>query len=263
MDVSVIIINYNTFQLTCTCIESVIKYSQGFQYEIILVDNASSECNPNDFLTRFPSIILVKSDVNDGFSKGNNRGIEVAKGKYILLLNSDTELTSNAILPCLEYLQQNKKTAVVTTKLIYPDGKIQHTCQRFPNIVYNLLEKIRFQKFFPRLGGKLMLGPFFSYNETVKIDWTWGAFFMFPKNILNQLPNQKLNDAFFMYCEDVKWCWDFHELGYDIVFLPHGGVIHYMGGSSGPKNEQMKLNHITFLKENYSFLKRWCVNLFE
>ena len=243
--------------------KSVIKYTKDIQYEIILVDNASTNCNPDEFLERFPTIRLVKSPVNAAFSKGNNRGIEVVKGEYVLLLNSDTELTANAILPCIEYLQKNIKTAVVTTKLIYPDGRLQHTCQRFPNVVYNVLEKLRFQKFFPRLGGKLILGPFFNYNETVKVDWTWGAFFMFPRRILKELPSGKLNDAFFMYCEDVKWCWDFKELGYDIIYLPHGGVIHYMGGSSGPKNDQMKLNHETFLRENYSWFKSIGVRIFE
>ena len=254
--VSVIIINYNTFQLTCNCIESIYQKCNGNDFEIILVDNASQECNPNIFLEKFPAIKLIRSPENVGFSKGNNLGIAAAKGEYILLLNSDTELVNDATSPCLHHLANNKHVGVVTTKLIFPDGRIQSTCQRFPNIFYNVLEILRFQKFFPRIGGRLLLSCFFDYKEPVSIDWTWGAFFMFPKNILAKLPNGKLNDDFFMYCEDMKWCLDIKKLGYAIHYIPNGEVIHYMGASSGDKKPLMIKNHAYLMNNNYNFLHR-------
>src|SRR4051812_12404319 len=97
MQVSIIIVNYNTFELTSDCIRSVIAFTIGLEYEIILVDNASTECAPEEFLKEFPAVQLVKSETNGGFAYGNNLGIQHASGTRILLLNSDTALTEDSI----------------------------------------------------------------------------------------------------------------------------------------------------------------------
>src|ERR1700679_2214851 len=96
MELSIIIINYNTFGLTCNCIQSIYDKLTDVEYEIVLVDNASVECDPNLFKEKFSGITLVINPVNTGFTGGNNTGIEYSKGEYLLLLNSDTELINNA-----------------------------------------------------------------------------------------------------------------------------------------------------------------------
>ena len=106
MLVSVIIVNYNSFALTSDCIRSVIEQTHDVDYEIILVDNASIECDPDKFLQKFPHILLIKSKMNGGFSFGNNLGIEKASGEYILLLNSDTILTEDTISRSVKYIEQ-------------------------------------------------------------------------------------------------------------------------------------------------------------
>lgn len=263
MQVSVIIVNYNTFALTCACIRSVITHTSGLEYEIIVVDNASSECAPSLFKAQFPNIRLVSSNENLGFAKGNNLGIRHATGKHILLLNSDTELQNNVIVSCSRYLDEHPNVGVVTTTLVYPNGHIQSTCQRFPNVLYNVLELLRFQKFFPKWGGRLLLGPFFDYKETVSIDWTWGAFFMFPQSVLEKLPKQKLFDDFFMYGEDMWWCWEIKKMGYATVYHPVGKVVHHMGGSSGPKSREMEKNRQLFIRANANLLKRGSIMILE
>ena len=259
--VSIIIVNYNTFQLTCNCIESVYQKCIGIDFEIILVDNASQECNPNIFLEKFPAIKLISSSENVGFSKGNNLGIAVAQGEYILLLNSDTELVNDAISICVNYLKTHSDVAVVTTKLMFEDGRAQSVAQLFPNIIWNMLELLRFQKFFPKIGNRLLMGGFFDYKTELEIDWTWGAFFMFPKYLLKKIPNQKLNDDFFMYCEDMLWCWNFKKIGYKIMYIPYGEVFHIFGGTSsiGYRKAQLKINHNLFITQNYSKIKSWFV----
>ena len=152
--------------------------------------------------------------------------------------------------------------ALPISKLVYPDGRVQSNCQRFPNIFYNLLELLRFQKLFPKWGGRLLLGSFFDYSEQIDVDWTWGAFFMFPKTILSKMPGNKLFDGFFMYCEDMWWCWDIKKCGYKICFLPQGQVIHFVGGSLGPKNEESEKNLKFFIKSNYSVQKRLLIQIF-
>jgi GT2 family glycosyltransferase len=261
MDVSIIIINYNTFALTCACIQSVRDNTKDLQYEIILVDNNSTETDPDEFLKSFPGLVLIKSPINVGFAKGCNLGVASAKGNTILLLNSDTVLENNAVGICKKFLDENPRVGVVSSLLLYPDGGVQHNCQRFPSILYGLFELFRLQKFLPRkLAGKVLFGPFFEYNTIAYPDWVWGTFFMFRKDKLERLPEKKLNDDFFMYAEDMLWCKDFSLAGYKIAFEPTARVIHYMGKSGGSKNNLIERHTAVFLKEYYN---KWQLSMID
>jgi GT2 family glycosyltransferase len=190
VDVSVIIVNYNTFELTCSCVESVIKFTEGISYEIILVDNASVECLPELFLEKFPAIKLLKSIVNTGFTGGNNLGIKIASGDTILLLNSDVVLTENSIAKCFQVLKGNTKIGIVSCMLKYPDGSIQRQCQRFPSILLTLIEFFRIHKLIPQPErGIIMGGVFWDHTTSIYSDSVWGAFFMFPKKVLDGFNN--------------------------------------------------------------------------
>ena len=234
MDVSIIIINYNTFQLTSECIRSVIAFTKEISYEIILVDNASTECDADIFREKFPEIILVKSQKNGGFAYGNNLGIERASGKFILLLNSDTILTEESISKTVEYASKNPNAGVIGCRMIFPDGDIQYTARRFRSIQWELLDLFRF---IPMLNpyksrAKLMLGKYFRHDENINCDWVNGAFFLFPKKILSRLPGNKLDDRFFMYGEDHLWCAQIKKLGYNILFFAGTTIIHINSGST-------------------------------
>lgn len=256
-DLSVIIVNYNTFQLTCKCIGSVYAKTKSTSLQVIVVDNNSTECDPGLFAERFPAVTLCRSGVNLGFSKGNNLGIEQATGEYILLLNSDTELKNNAIDIAMQYMRAHPQAGVVSASLQYPDGRMQSACQRFPSLTYSLIELFRIHKLFSRdKRGQLLLGAFFDHKSNAVADWVWGTFFLFPRKILKQLPAGKLDDVFFMYGEDMQWCWDINKLGYEIHYCAEAEVIHHMGASSGKKESWMKENNKIFLRRNYSFLHR-------
>jgi len=257
MQLSIIIINYNTFQLTCNCIASIKEKLVDVEYEIILVDNASVECDANLFTIKFPSINLIKSLDNTGFTGGNNLGVAAAKGEYLLLLNSDTALINNAPAICLNYMQQHKEAGMVTCQLIYPDGRIQENCRKFRTISWELLEVFPFYKLLPKAKREaLMLHHYFDHKSFVDCDWVWGAYMLFPKSIIELLPQKKLSDDFFMYCEDALWCWDFKQLGYKIHFLPQAKVMHIHKGSVS-KDKWIKIrttsikNHAAFMKKFY------------
>ena len=257
MDVSVIIVNYNTFDLTCSCIRSVLSKTAGCDFEIIVVDNGSSEKDPVEFVRLFPEIQLIRNSENLGFAKGNNCGIEKSRGEYVLLLNSDAELINNAILICLGVLRRDNRIGVVGSKLLFPDGTVQHNCQRFPSIWFKLFELLRLQKILPsRLGGRILLGYFFHHDVPVFPDWIWGTFFMFRKKLLQHLPGNKLPEDFFMYVEDMQWCLEFRKHGYRIAFEPGAETLHHMGRSSGPKSAMMELNTNLFMKRYYPRFKR-------
>lgn len=253
MDVSIIIVHYNTPELTLNCLESVFKQTRGILFEVIVVDNASTIHNANELKVKFPQITLIRSKINCGFAAGNNLGLYHANGKFILLLNSDTVLKSNAILTAYNYLITNSNVGAVTSRLVFPDGRLQSSCQRFPTLKYTLIELLRIQKFLPKKkAGILLLGAFFDHSESVSVDWIWGTFFMFRKDILHHFPNNKLDETFFMYCEDMQWCWDIKHLGYEIHLCADAEIVHFMGGSSANKEILMKENIVKFKRRNFS-----------
>jgi len=255
MQLSIIIINYNTFSLTCKCIASLYEFTKNLDFEIILVDNASTECDAELFKTQFPKIVLIKSPENLGFAKGNNLGLQHAKGEYILLLNSDIELIENSISVCLEKMQNNSQIGVVSPQLIYPDGTIQHIAGRFPSIGYELIELFRLHKIF---GSKSLLGFYFDYQTETYADWVWGAFFLTKKEIIEKMPQKKLPDDFFMYFEDVQWCYFIKQLGYKILYTPETKAIHYVSASSKANGEAINLQKIkqSLQNEKTFFLKQ-------
>ncbi len=249
MKLSVIIINYNTYNLTCKCIQSVLNKTTGISFEVILVDNASTECNPHLFKEKFPQIELINSNRNLGFAKGNNLGIKHAKGKYILLLNSDVQLLNNGLKLGAEYLRRYPNIGVITGQLQYPDGKIQSNCQRFPSVKLLLLEKLRFHKLLPKkIRAKVFLGAYFNHSYPMSADWVWGTFFMFKRKILDSFPEKKLHDIFFMYIEDMQWCYFIKKtLKKKIFFYPKIKLRHTMGGSAGNKTELLERNLKSFI----------------
>jgi GT2 family glycosyltransferase len=258
MQLSIIIINYNTFTLTCNCIQSIYDKLVDLSFEIILVDNASIECDANLFQEKFPTINLIISETNTGFAGGNNIGVAVAKGDYLLLLNSDTELINNAPKVCYDYITQHPKVGMVTSQLIYPDGKLQYNCRRFRTISWELLEVFPFYKLLPKEKREaLMLHHYFDHKRIMKCDWVWGAFMLFPKSIIAQLPEKKLSTDFFMYSEDTLWCLDFYNLGYEIYFLPEAKVMHIHKGSSSKEKwlgitKTTIKNHAQLMKKYYT-----------
>lgn len=256
MDVSVVIINYNTFDLTCRCIASVVERTVGVRFEIIVVDNHSAERDPQEFKNIFPNIILIKSPENLGFAGGNNRGIEHARGEFILLLNSDAFLLNNAIQLSHKFLLNNPTIAVAAGRLEFPDGRIQHNCQRFPSVGALIFECLRLQKVLPSLGAKVLLGSFFQHNSEAYPDWVWGTFFMFRRSLLQKLPGKKLADDFFMYGEDMQWCMEFKKQGYKIAFLPSARIVHLLGGSGAAKEKLIAEHHTKFMEKYYSAWER-------
>jgi len=226
-------------------------------YEIILVDNASTECNPLEFKNKFPQIKLIPSIENTGFAGGNNLGIENASGEYLLLLNSDTELINNAPKITLDYLKAHKDKGMVTCQLLYPNGKIQYNTRRFRTITWELLEIFPCYLLLPKKKKeKIMLHHYFDHQSEMDCDWAWGAYMLLPKSIISKLPEKKLSTDFFMYCEDVLWCWDIKKLGYKIHFTPQAKVMHIHKGSANKDtiSEIDKIvirNHAKFMRKFY------------
>ena len=250
MDVSVIILNYNTFKLTSNCINSIIEYTKGLDYEIVLVDNASTEIDATAFLKDHPSIKLVKNTVNAGFAAGNNLGIENASGEYILLLNSDTLLTENSISLAVNFAKQQSSLGVLGCRMTYPGGQIQYTARKFRSISCELLDLfplIPWMMSYKRRSRR-MLGKYFRHNEVIQADWLNGAFFLFRKELLDSMVGKKLDDRFFMYGEDQLWCEQIKKMGKQNIFFSGTTIIHINSGSTSHA-KQLQLRKIMMKHE--------------
>jgi GT2 family glycosyltransferase len=235
MNVSIIIINYNTFELTCNCIESVIKHTKEIEYEIILVDNASNECNPKLFVDKFSNLKLIVSEANSGFAGGNNLGIAEANGEYILLLNSDTWLEEDAISKSYKTIIKDNQIGSLSCKLIGIKHEVQPNCFMFNNWWRFIFEKLRIKKLLPKkIKSKLFLGFDFEYDKSIKCDGVWGTFFLFKKSILNSFEDRLLPNNFFMYFEEMDWCMSFKKLGFRSYFY-NETYIRHIGGASTKK----------------------------
>lgn len=247
--VSIILLNYNNLKYTFDCIQSIFKQAYRSEIEIIVVDNASTIGNPNELKEQFPQIKLVRNNMNRGFAGGCNDGIAHATGEFILLLNNDTVLLNNAIDLVADYLSAHSDVGVATCRVESSDGTPQHNCQPFPLRWKQWLEMSRLHKIVPpSTRAKILWGPYFSYDRIAYPDWVWGTFFMFRRSLLNIFPDKKLTETFWMYIEDMEWCWIARKAGYKIAFVPEARILHYGGGAnhSAEAKRMMQENLIKF-----------------
>lgn len=255
VQVSVIIINYNTFQLTSEAVASIMAHTRGVSYEIIVVDNASTECDPSLFKEAFPNIKLVRNPDNSGFAKGNNLGIQHAKGETILLFNSDAACLNDALTLTYQALMAGPQIGLTTARLEYPTGAIQPSCGRFPSVGLQLLELTRLQKLLStEQKGRVLQGTFFDYAQPLSPDWVWGTYFHFKREVVERMPGQKLADDFFMYAEDLQWSYTVRQLGYDIRYVPEAHVLHHFSQST--KKEKRLNQGLMILRNEDTFFRR-------
>ena len=225
MDVSIIVINYNTLKMTNECIESIIKNTKDIEYEIILVDNGSIDGSKDYFETK-TGIKYVYSSENLGFGRGNNLGLKKASGRNILFLNSDTLLINNAIKILSEYLDENAEVGACGGNLYSIDGKYESSFERyFPNL---------FSEFNTLLFGipRVLLGRRNKmYNDTdtnIPVAYICGADLLVKKKILEDVGG--FNPLFFMYLEETELCYRISK-NYKIMNVPAARIIHLCGGS--------------------------------
>lgn len=243
MDISIIIVNYNTCEITLQCLRSIVKFTKGVDYEIILVDNASQDDSVSRIEREFPNVLLIESKENLGFGRANNLGEKQAHGKYLFLLNGDTILIENAILSMFNYMETHSEIASCGANLI--DKNLQ------PNGSYGLFPSLKNELF-----GALMLHKVFkkyylnhiatiksvNYGDINNIDYITGADVFIRKNIFEELGGFDPN--FFMYCEETDLYYRMRQKGYKSSLLPDVKIIHLQGASS--KKGKKKFNYKTF-----------------
>lgn len=272
MKLSIIVVNYNTYDLTKQTIDSVLEKHLPFGYEIMLVDNKSMDDSmvklKRDYEKYIESGIIkvILNDANLGFAKANNIGMRCSTGEYILLLNSDTYVVEDCLEKCMDYIETYNKGYInqsaykeevaagkentqeykqlkineigaLGCKVVLPDGTLDHACKRgFPTPKASLYYFLKWHKKDPIKYGlydALHLGE----DEVGEVDCLMGAFMLMSRKALNEVG--LLDEDFFMYGEDIDLCYRIKRGGYKIVYYPEAKIIHYKGGSSKKRRNKV------------------------
>lgn len=232
MDVSFIIVNWNTKKLLEQAIASIYKHAKDINYEIIVVDNASTDGSAEHVKRKFPKVKLIINNQNLGFAKANNQAIKIAKGEFIFLLNSDAYLIDESLKNLITRARQIPNLGAIAPQILNEDRSIQQSVGYNPDLVRVIL----WMSFIDDLPFGDFLKPYHVdhdrfYKKEHKVDWITGAAFMIPRNVIAKVG--LLDANIFMYGEDVDWCLRIKYAGFEIYYSPAARLIHIGRGSAG------------------------------
>lgn len=241
MQLSIIILSHNTKDLLAQTLASI---KPKLTHEIYVIDNASSDDSASFIKHHYPKINLIKLHKNMGFAAGNNFGLKKAKGKYLLLLNSDTQIVSSALEDSVAYLRKHAQVGILTPKLSLPDGAIDLACHRgFPTPSNSFYYFLGLESLFPNHQ------TFSSYHQTWKdfdtthqVDAVSGAAMFIRRQVVEDVG--LLDERFFMYAEDIDYCLRAKNRGWQVVYFPKAQIVHFKG-SSGTRSPDQNLKSQT------------------
>ena len=226
---SIVVVSWNTRELLLDALGTVLPLP--VSGEVLVVDNASEDGSAEAVEGRFPSVRLLRNETNLGFAGGVNVGLRAALGRYVLLLNSDTRVLSDALAQLLAYAEAHPRAGIIGPRVLNEDGTLQESRFRFPSLLNLLLAASYLYQLFPssprwnreRLAG---LDP----DQPAAVDAVSGCCFLMRKDLLEKIG--LLDEAFFMYAEETDLCWRARRAGYEVHYAPVGEIVHLGGGSS-------------------------------
>ncbi len=262
-DLSVIILSWNTCAILEECLDALDRFGDRILIDTLVVDNGSTDGSQEMVREKFPKVSLHQSEENLGFARGNNRGIDLTDGAYVLLLNSDAFLTEGALAALLKVIKQYPKAGIVGAQLVNPDGSFQASHSRFPGLwqeflVLSGLGRLFFGRFYPSQGPEEEKGPKI-------VDYVEGACLLVRREALKNAG--KLSEAFFMYAEEVDWCFAMKKAGWEVWYQPEAKIVHVGGASSKNRRTSREgdlyRSRVIFFKKNYgpikAFFLKWMI----
>lgn len=254
LDLSIIIVNWNTRDLLAKCLRDVETTVKNVSYETWVVDNASGDGSPEMVRRDFPNVRLIANTENVGFARANNQAMQAAEGRYILLLNSDAFVKERTIDHMVAFLDERPQAGMAGCKLLYEDGRLQPSCYRFPTLWSELVIAFGLDKLFPKnplFGGYAMTD--WDYGDVREVDVIMGAFMLARAEAVQQVG--LMDESFFMYSEEVDWCYRFKQAGWKVYFTPEVETVHLWGGSSRAVKVETLLrlyrSRVQFFRKHY------------
>ena len=267
IDLSVIIVNYNVKEFLKNSLESIRKSSADLNVETIVVDNASSDGSVEEISEKYPEVKLIKNQDNVGFGAANNQALEQAEGKYILLLNPDTIVKEDTFTTLIKFLNEYPDAGIVSCKVLNPDGTLQLACRRsFPGPWTSFTKVTGLSTLFPksRLFARYNL-TYLDENEVNEVDAISGSFMFLKKEVYDKVGG--FDKRFFMYGEDLDYCYRIQSAGFKVYYVPLTEIIHYKGEST--KRSSMDETKVfydamhLFVKKHFSsfFIVEWILRI--
>lgn len=267
MDVSIIVVSWNTKELLCDCLGSILEQAGDVDYDIIVVDNASSDGSADMVRSRFPEATLIVEQTNRGYAAAINDGIRVAQGRYVLVLNSDTLICDGAIAKTVGYADRHPEAAVVGCQVRESPDKVQMTCLRFPSLLNLFLWASGLARVFKNnhfFGQEHML--WWQRDSEREVDVVSGMFMLVRREAIDEVG--LMDDGYFMYYEDTDWCYRFAKAGWKMVFWPEAAILHIEGGSGSTKQQppemfvQQQKSLLRFFQEHHGVVAFFIARLF-
>lgn len=258
IDVSIIIVSWNVADLLAGCLNTILESPIAINQpdgdkpvvEIIVVDSASSDRTVLMLQENYPQIRLLAQNENVGFTRGNNIGLEAAQGRYLFLLNPDTEIIDHTIPQMVNYLDENPKVGIVGPHTLNTDGTYQSSRRHFPTKTLAFFESTWLQAFAP----KAMMDEFYVSNApedaTLEVDWMQGSALMARREVYEQVGG--LDEGYVMYSEEMDWQKRIKDAGWKAVFLGTATIIHHGGKSTEQIGAQ---KHIWFQESKLRYFR--------
>ena len=248
---SIVIISWNTRDLLAACLTSLRTYPPDGDHEIVVVDNASRDDSTAMVRRDFPHVHLLENPTNVGFAAANNQALALCRGRYVLLLNSDTEVTPGTLSALVSFMEQHPQAGVVAPTLVNPDGSFQASYARFPTFVSEFLLITRLARW---LSGPYAPSPRPRPHEAAHpVDWAAGAALLVRRAAIDQVGG--LDAGYFMYSEETDWCWRLWRHNWQVWYLPAVKVIHHGGASSRQRGAasyaQLYASKVRFFERAY------------
>ena len=250
MDLSIIIVNWNSAHYVRRCLESIYSQTNGINFEVIVVDNASCDGCDQILSSEFPNTKFVQSKENLGFAGANNLGFNHSQGSYLLFLNPDTEVIGTAISMMFSSLQSIHDAGAVGGRLLNTDLSVQTSCiQPFPTVLNQILDIEFLKTRFPKVKLWGIKPLFFSDGKPEEVEVVCGACIMVKRKVFELVG--MFSTDYFMYTEDIDLCYKIHQAGYNVYYINDSGIIHHGGGSS----KQAKVNNFNAVLKRESISK--------
>ncbi len=228
MDLSIVIVSWNTCDLLRDNLKSIFDSNSKLDFEVLVVDNHSQDGTVQMIAQEFPSVSIIANNYNAGFSAANNQAIAMAQGFYVLLLNPDMRVLPSALDDMFAFMNAHPETGIAGCRLFGEDGKTVLHVRRFPNLLDQLAIVLKLPHLFPKVLNKYLMRNF-DYEKQAEVDSIRGSFFMIRRELIQKIGG--LDERYFVWFEEVDYCKQAREAGFKVMYNPDVKCIDYVGKS--------------------------------
>jgi N-acetylglucosaminyl-diphospho-decaprenol L-rhamnosyltransferase len=251
-DLSIVIVSWNVRDYLAACLDSIHANTGDLTYEVVVVDSYSDDGTVEMVRSRYAWVKFLPQPSNVGFTRGNNIGLGTAQGRYLMLLNPDTEILGDALPRMVSYLDDNPHVGIVGPRTLNSDGTTQSTRRRFPTLLTAVFESTWLQGWAPRR----VLDEFYARDipddGTADVDWVQGSALMIRRKVYGQIGG--LDEQYVMFSEEMDWCKRARSAGWRVVYMGDAVVVHH-GGKSTEQTSALK--HIHFQNSKLRYFRKF------